>query len=249
MRRKFEIKNTMGYRLCAFLDAETPLEIFRRLVVGSEGTLAFVAEAVFETVPLPPQTTVSWLHFASIDEAVAPVPDLVAAGASAVELMVAPALIVASHNIPGAPEHWRELPGESAALLVEFGGEDAGELDDAEARAAGVLAGRELLRPSAFTRDAEAIEVAWRVREGMFGLIGKLRAPGHGADHRGRLRRPRSDRRGARRRAGAARRARVPDRGRGPRLGREPPLHPHPGPRQPRRTASATRRSWARSPS
>src|SRR3954453_2820703 len=39
--RKFEIKNTMGYRLCAFLDADTPLEIFRRLLVGSEGTLAF----------------------------------------------------------------------------------------------------------------------------------------------------------------------------------------------------------------
>src|SRR3954451_11404188 len=31
IRRKFEIKNTMGYRLCAFLDADTPLEIFRRL--------------------------------------------------------------------------------------------------------------------------------------------------------------------------------------------------------------------------
>ena len=46
IRRKFEIKNTTGYRLCAFLDADTPLEIFRRLVVGSEGTLAFIAEAV-----------------------------------------------------------------------------------------------------------------------------------------------------------------------------------------------------------
>ena len=52
--RKFEIKNTTGYRLCAFLDADTPLEIFRRLVIGSEGTLAFVAEAVFETVPAGP---------------------------------------------------------------------------------------------------------------------------------------------------------------------------------------------------
>ena len=178
VRRKFEIKNTMGYRLCAFLDAEEPLEIFRRLVIGSEGTLAFVAEAVFETVPVPRETTVSWLHFASIDEAVAPVGDLVAAGASAVELMVAPALMVASYNIPGAPEHWRELPGESAALLVEFGGEDGGDLDDAEARAAGVLSDRELLRPSAFTRDPEETEVAWRVREGMFGLIGKLRGAG-----------------------------------------------------------------------
>ena len=50
IRSKFEIKNTTGYRLCAFLDAQTPLEIFQRLVIGSEGTLAFVAEVVFETV-------------------------------------------------------------------------------------------------------------------------------------------------------------------------------------------------------
>jgi D-lactate dehydrogenase len=47
IRRKFEIKNTTGYRLCAFLDADDPLEIFRRLLVGSEGTLAFVSEATF----------------------------------------------------------------------------------------------------------------------------------------------------------------------------------------------------------
>ena len=39
IRHKFEIKNTTGYRLCAFLDADTPVEIFRRLLVGSEGTL------------------------------------------------------------------------------------------------------------------------------------------------------------------------------------------------------------------
>ena len=109
IRRKFEIKNTTGYRLCAFLDAETPLEIFRRLLVGSEGTLAFIAEAVFETVPQPPLTTVSWLHFADVDAAIAPVGEFVVAGARAVELMVAPALIVASHNIRGAPESWREL--------------------------------------------------------------------------------------------------------------------------------------------
>ena len=178
VRRKFEIKNTMGYRLCAFLDADTPLEIFRRLVVGSEGTLAFIAEAVLETVPLPHHTTVSWLHFASIDAAVAPVPGLVAAGASAVELMVAPALVVASHNIPGAPVEWRQLPVDSAALLVEFSGEAEEVLDEAEARAAEVLSEHELLRPSAFTREAEATETAWRVREGMFGLIGKLREPG-----------------------------------------------------------------------
>ncbi len=80
IRRKFAIKNTTGYRLCAFLDADEPLEIFRRLVVGSEGTLAFVAEAVFETVPLPARTTTAWVHFPGIDEAIAPVRDLVELG-------------------------------------------------------------------------------------------------------------------------------------------------------------------------
>ena len=88
IRRKFRIKNTMGYRLCAFLDADTPLEIFRRLVVGSEGTLAFVAEAVFETVPHPRGSTAAMLIFPDIDTAVASVPALVESGATAVELML-----------------------------------------------------------------------------------------------------------------------------------------------------------------
>jgi D-lactate dehydrogenase len=179
IRRKFEIKNTTGYRLCAFLDAETPVEIFRRLLVGSEGTLAFIAEATFETIPVPPVTTLSWIHFESIDAATGPVPDLVAAGATAVELMVAPALIVAAHNIAGAPEAWKELDPSTAALLVEFGADDEAGLVAAEARAAEALAGHGApLQPPAFTHEPETIEVYWRVREGLHGLIGKLRIPG-----------------------------------------------------------------------
>src|SRR6476661_6515407 len=46
VRRKYAIRNTHGLRLNALLDGETPLAIFRRLLVGSEGTLAFIAEAV-----------------------------------------------------------------------------------------------------------------------------------------------------------------------------------------------------------
>ena len=178
IRRKFAIKNTTGYRLCAFLDAEEPLEIFRRLVVGSEGTLAFVAEAVFETVPLPARTTTAWVHFPDIDQAIDPVRELVEAGATAVELMVAPALITAAWNMVGAPEEWKELPPESAVLLVEFGADDDAELDEYVARAGEIFAARETIRPIEFTREAEGIELAWRVREGLHGLIGKLRLPG-----------------------------------------------------------------------
>ena len=110
--RKFQIKNTTGYRLCAFLDADTPLEIFRRLVVGSEGTLAFVAEAVFDTVPLGRHTTLALVGFEDLDAAAGAVGELVDAGATATELMVAPTLIAAAYNMPGTPEAWKELPAD-----------------------------------------------------------------------------------------------------------------------------------------
>jgi D-lactate dehydrogenase len=178
IRRKFAIKNTTGYRLCAFLDADEPLEIFRRLLVGSEGTLAFVAEAVFETVPLPAHTSTAWIHFPSVDAAIAPVRDLVDSGATAVELMVAPALITAAWNMVGAPEEWKELPPESAVLLVEFGAATDADLDAQVSRAEEIVAVHETIRPVGFTRDPEEIELAWRVREGLHGLVGRLRLPG-----------------------------------------------------------------------
>jgi D-lactate dehydrogenase len=178
IRKKFRIKNTTGYRLCAFLDEDEPVQIFRRLLIGSEGTLGFIAEAVFETVPLPARTTVSWLHFDGIESATEPVPALVNAGATAVELMVAPALMVAAQNIIGAPQDWLELPPTSAALLVEFGAETDGELDGLVAAAEEILREHELIQPPDFTRDHERIEVSWTVREGLHGLIGRFRPPG-----------------------------------------------------------------------
>ncbi len=179
--RKFEIKNTTGYRLCAFLDAETPLEIFRRLVIGSEGTLAFVAEAVFDTVPEGRHTTLALVGFEDLDSAAAAVGPLVEAGATATELMVAPTLIAAGYSMPGTPEEWKELPPSSAALLVEFRAEDPAELDQPVAAATEILAGRPLIGGQEgirFTRDAEEIELLWRVREGMQGLLAAVRPPG-----------------------------------------------------------------------
>lgn len=178
IRHKFEIKNTTGYRLCAFLDGETPLEIFRRLIIGSEGTLAFVASVTFDTVELPVVTTTAWLHFPDIQTAVDPVPELVAAGATAVELMVAPALITAGWSMPGAPEYFKELDPETAALLVEFGGPDEASLDAQEARALEIVDAEKLILPAVFGRDEESIETNWKVREGLHGLIGKMRLPG-----------------------------------------------------------------------
>ena len=176
--RKFEIKNTTGYRLCAFLDADEPLEIFRRLIVGSEGTLAFVAEAVLDTVELGRLTTVALVLFDGIDAAVQAVEPLVAAGASATELMVAPTLIAAAWNMPGTPEAWKELPPDAAALLIEFRSDSDAELEDRERAALAILTEREPLQQAHFTRERTEVEMLWHVREGMQGLLAAIRAPG-----------------------------------------------------------------------
>src|SRR5690349_6878070 len=51
IRKKYSTKNTIGYSLNAFIDHEHPLDIFAKLLVGAEGTLAFISEAVLNTVP------------------------------------------------------------------------------------------------------------------------------------------------------------------------------------------------------
>ncbi len=178
VRHKFSMRNTTGYALVALLDGDTPLGIFRRLLVGSEGTLAFLAEAVIDTLPARAAATVSWIVLPSIDEAVALVPGLVALGAEAVELMVAPALRVAAQAFPGTPEYWKTLPPAAAALLVEFRADDDAELEAAQAQVADLTAGANLLHPLDFTRDEELIELDWHVREGLLGIVGKLRPEG-----------------------------------------------------------------------
>jgi len=178
VRRKYAIRNTHGYRLCALLDGETPLEIFRRLLVGSEGTLAFVAEAVINAVPAPSVTGVAWIPVPTIDEAVGLVAGLVGLGASAVELMVAPALVAAGQAFAQTPAYWRTLDPKAAALLVEFGAEDVRALEVLQNKVIELTSDANLIHPVEFTSVEEAVELAWHVREGLLGLIGKLRPKG-----------------------------------------------------------------------
>ena len=61
IRRLFAIKNTMGYAVNSFLDHTRPVDILTHLVVGSEGTLAYLAEATFRTVPINPHAATGLL--------------------------------------------------------------------------------------------------------------------------------------------------------------------------------------------
>lgn len=79
--KKFSIKNTTGYHMGAFLDGKTPLEIFRRLMVGSEGTLGFISEVVFDTVPDDLHRLTAFLIFPDMYSACAAVAPFIKADA------------------------------------------------------------------------------------------------------------------------------------------------------------------------
>ncbi|MFI8872935.1 FAD-binding and (Fe-S)-binding domain-containing protein [Streptomyces sp. NPDC055243] len=182
IRAKYEIKNTNGYRLDAFLDGSTPVEILRGLMVGSEGTFGFISEVVFDTLPLDRQVTTGLLFFPSLPAAAAAVPLFNAAGALAVELMDGNTLR-ASTSIAGVPADWARLPKSTAALLVEFRAPDEARQEAYEAAAAKVVEELELVAPvasvtNAFTRDPKVIGGYWKARKAFVTAVGGSRPSG-----------------------------------------------------------------------
>jgi D-lactate dehydrogenase len=123
-------------------------------------------------------TSVAWIPVPTIDDAIALVPGLVSLGATAVELMVAPALTAAGNAFAHTPCYWRTLDPKAAALLVEVGAEDAASLETTQQQVLELASTAKLIRPIEFTSVEEAVELAWHVREGLLGLIGKHRPEG-----------------------------------------------------------------------
>ncbi|MEV8313827.1 FAD-binding and (Fe-S)-binding domain-containing protein [Streptomyces sp. NPDC059900] len=182
IRAKYEIKNTNGYRLDAFLDGTTPVEILRGLMVGSEGTFGFISQVVFDTLPLDRQVTTALLFFPSLPAAAAAVPLFNEAGALAVELMDGNTLR-ASTSVAGVPADWARLPKSTAALLVEFRAPDEAGQEAYEAAAAKVVQGLELVAPvasvtNAFTRDPKTIGSYWKARKAFVTAVGGSRPSG-----------------------------------------------------------------------
>jgi D-lactate dehydrogenase len=174
IRRKFSRKNTTGYSLNAFLDYDRPVDILAHLIVGSEGTLAFLADVTYRTVPDPPARATALVPFAELEEAGAAVFPLAEAGAAALEILDAASL----RSIAADEPHAFAVTPRTAALLAEFRTENHQALQEVVGKAGDVLSRYRLLEPPRFTTDPEARAHLWKLRKGLFATTGALRPRG-----------------------------------------------------------------------
>ena len=54
IRHKYRLKNTTGYGVNALIYFDNPIDIISHLMIGSEGTLAFIEDITYNTVKIEP---------------------------------------------------------------------------------------------------------------------------------------------------------------------------------------------------
>lgn len=161
IRRKYSIKNTVGYSLHAFLDEDEPTKILARLLVGSEGTLGFIESVTLRTIPDARVAKTAFIVYESIEQACADVPRWRDSGAAAVEILDDVSLRSFA-SLTTTPEKYRVDRPEAAALIVEYHDMEP-PLPHTNIE---------------WTEDESERSTIWRLRKGLMPTIGALRPAG-----------------------------------------------------------------------
>jgi D-lactate dehydrogenase len=177
IRRKFSMKNTTGYSLNALVDYADPIDIIEHLMIGSEGTLGFIAEVAFHTVPEYAHKASALLLFPDIAGACAAVSALGECPADAVELMDR-ASLRSVESKEGMPASLRGLGADAAALLVETRAADRENLARNIRSMSGALGAFPMLSPCTFTEIPDESAMLWNIRKGLFPSVGAMRRTG-----------------------------------------------------------------------
>ncbi len=170
------LRRVGGYNIDSIDDAGHNMA---RLLVGSEGTLAFFNEIELELQPLPAHRVLGICHFPTFYGAMAATRQIVALGPSAVEL-VDRTMIGLSRDIPMFRATLdRFVVGEPAALLLtEFSGDDPAE-NLRELKALGELMG-DLGLPGAVVEASEPAfqQAVWEVRAQGLNIMMSMKGDG-----------------------------------------------------------------------
>lgn len=177
IRQKFKMKNTTGYSINALIDFDDPIDIIEHLMIGSEGTLGFISEITYATVPEYPFKASALIVFADIATACKAVALLKSCPVDAVELMDRASL----HSVEskeGMPPSLKSLDEPTAALLLETRAPSDDILTSQCASIATALRNIPILRPLEFTSVPSEYALLWNIRKGLFPSVGAMRATG-----------------------------------------------------------------------
>ena len=177
IRHKFKIKNTTGYSLNALVDYTDPFDIMQHLMIGSEGTLGFIAEAVYRTVVEHRHKASALLFYPDIRSACEAILVLQQQPVAAAELIDRAGLASVAGK-PGMPEFLEGLDPGVTALLIETRAESADALHEQIDRIKKGLCELATVRPIEFTAIPEEFNQLWKIRKGLFPAVGAVRRTG-----------------------------------------------------------------------
>lgn len=183
IERKFKIKNTCGYSLNALIDFEDEFEILEHLIIGSEGTLAFIEEITYYTVEDLKDKASALIYFKDIEEACSAVTKLKLARddktiiVDAVELMDRAGLRSIEDD-PAMPDFIKDFGENITALLIETRAVSDNQLDIQTAQIEEMLAEFDVERDIYFTKDVTEYTLYWKIRKGLFPAVGAVRQTG-----------------------------------------------------------------------
>ena len=183
IEKKYKIKNTCGYSLNSLIDFEDDFEILEHLIIGSEGTLAFIEEITYYTVEDLKDKASALIYFKDIKEACSAVTKLKLAkeantiNVEAVELMDRAGL-ASIENDPAMPAFIKDFDENITALLIETRATSNEQLDIQTIQIQDLLKEFSVVRDIYFTKDIAEYTLYWKIRKGLFPAVGAVRQTG-----------------------------------------------------------------------
>ncbi|MFA5324830.1 MAG: FAD-binding and (Fe-S)-binding domain-containing protein [Bacteroidales bacterium] len=180
IKRKYKIKNTTGYSINSFVDYTDGIEIIKHIIIGSEGTLAFISNITYNTVIDYKYKSTALAIFHNIKEACEAVQILKTQPVSAVEL-IDRAGIRSVDQTPGIPDYLKTLPQDSCALLIENHSTNEKESKAATISIKESIKDIATIVPYEFTTDPKEQAVLWKIRKETLPTVAGMRKSGTAA--------------------------------------------------------------------
>ncbi len=175
IRYKYAIKNVTGLNILPFVRFTDPFDIITHLMVGSEGTLAFLSEVTMNTEYDYPHKASAMLYFKEIKEACRAVVAMKKLVNADGEWIVKGAELLDKKSLASVNDTTSE---NLTAVLTETKATTAEALQQNIAQIAACLAAFDTYQPVRFTDRPEEYSKYWAIRSGIFPAVGGTRKLG-----------------------------------------------------------------------